>query len=154
MIERQLIDENDDRSYFVYLTNRNERLRMFQKEVNQIFDEMNNIQMGYTDLWIYERVAIYKDEKWITFSNNDDAANKGYDFGRVKEEKYRTFFFFESIRPSTNELYMPDEETMIHDSNKKALEHMESRMNYFKSHYPNRGVYGMCAKHLYDFMWH
>lgn len=64
----ELIDQKNENSYFVYLTNRKKLLLpilMFRKEVNQIFNNMDEeIEMGFTNLWILERTAIYRDNQW------------------------------------------------------------------------------------------
>ncbi|ASN05371.1 hypothetical protein [Virgibacillus necropolis] len=156
----ELIDQKNENSYFVYLTNREKLLLpifMFRKEINQILNHMNEeIEMGFTNLWILERTAIYRDNQWLLLPENNDKADCSFDYGQ-KEDQYCTFIFHNFNKPSDivmNRKSMDRNETKVHGSFKEAQDYVEKRIDYLKSVHDYRAYYALCAKQRYDFMWH
>ncbi|MET0959639.1 MAG: hypothetical protein ABWX58_04870 [Psychrobacillus psychrotolerans] len=68
MIENELLDEKDNRKYFVYMTNRRPHFPMFEEQLKNIENRMyEEIDMGYTNLWVMKRIGILKEQKWTYF---------------------------------------------------------------------------------------
>lgn len=66
MFEKQLIDKQEHRNYFVQMTNRkmNGTFPLLSDDPSTIYDQaFKEISMGYSSLCIYERMAILQEDQ-------------------------------------------------------------------------------------------
>lgn len=62
-----LLDVSDDREYFIYLTNRGDPLAGPWSDLSELSWDMlsERFPMGYTNLWILRRHAVYANSEWV-----------------------------------------------------------------------------------------
>lgn len=148
MLENELLDEKDNRSYFVYMTNRNPRFQMLEgrlKDIeNRIYEE---ISMGYTNLWVMKRIGIFKEEKWTYFLEKD--------LENMEETgSYYTFLFLKMSADSPFILHSSFEKVVSYSTLEEAVENATILLNKKKSTYPERIFYVLCGKLLKNYTWH
>ncbi|SDM70563.1 hypothetical protein SAMN05518871_10246 [Psychrobacillus sp. OK028] len=155
MLENELFDEKDNRKYFVYMTNRSPNFPMFEGQLKDIENRMyEEIDMGYTNLWVMERIGILKEEKWTYFPENDlkDTENLGYN--REERHNYCTFIFQKMNADSPFILYSSFEKVYSYSTFEEAVEDATQLLNKKNSYYPERVFYVLCGKLLKNYTWH
>jgi len=152
--EEQLLDVKDDRTYFVYLTNRKNPFPMFERNVADILDHMHEkISMGYTNLWVMKRVGIIHTETLLYFPDNELIVEGKTIYDKPQKQPYTTFLFTKSP-PAALPMYSPNEEIIHHASFEDAAEFSANKIKAMKERYPDHEFSILCAKLLYDIAWH
>jgi hypothetical protein len=66
-IREALLDPADDRPYFVYLTNRKAPLAGPRADLSEFSHGAltRRFNMGYTNLWVLQRCAVYAERSWV-----------------------------------------------------------------------------------------
>ncbi|MDN7242973.1 hypothetical protein QWY14_14250 [Planococcus sp. N028] len=154
MTEEQLLDVKDDRTYFVYLTNRKNPFSMFERNVADILDHMHEeISMGYTNLWVMKRIGIIHIETLSYFPDNELIVEGKTIYDKPQEQPYLTFLFAK-FTPAASPIYSPHEAIVRHASFEDAAEFSAGKIKSMKEQYPDREFSVLCAKLLYDITWH
>ncbi|MGI2329224.1 hypothetical protein [Planococcus sp. YIM B11945] len=154
MQENQLLDVKDDRTYFVYLTNRGTPFQMFERHVDDILNRMREeIPMGYTNLWVMKRIGIIHSETLSYFADNELLIEDKNKVDKSQKLPYKTFLFAK-ITATSAPMYMPHLQIGHHATFEDAADFSADQIKQMKEHYPNREFTVLCAKRLHDLMWH
>lgn len=154
MTEVQLLDVKDDRTYFVYLTNRGNPFSMFERNIADILDRMHEeVSMGYTNLWVLKRIGIIHTDVLTYFPDNELIVEGKTAYDKPQENPYLTFLFAK-LTPASSPMYSPHEAIVRHASFEEAADFSANKIKNLKERYPNREFSVLCAKLLYDIAWH
>lgn len=151
MFENELLDEKDNRKYFIYMTNRSpsSSFPMFEEQLKDIQNRLREIDMGYTNLWVMKRIGIIKEDKCTNFLENDSE-----DIDGEGNNRYFTFLFIKMDKNSPHIIYSSYEKTKGYSTFEEAAENATKLLAKKKSYYPERVYYVLCGKLINDYMWH
>ena len=149
MIFEQLADEKQQRNFFVYLTNRPDPFQMLESDSEAIGKRIHGeISMGYTDLWIMERISIYK--KGELLLTNDVAMDNTSTQAGI--EFYVFPFFTLSSGPGL--FYSNFDQLKGHSTLADAKAYAERTLKKKQAFYKSREYTAVCAALLRRHMWH
>lgn len=155
MTEDQLLDVKDDRTYFIYLTNRENPFSLFERNVADILERMHDeISTGSTNLWVMKRIGIIHCPETLSYFPDNELIVEGKTiYDKPQEQPYLTFLFSKSVLSSPT-LHSPPEAIARHASFENAAEFSAEKIRSMSSCYPEREFSILCAKLLYDIDWH
>lgn len=154
MQETQLLDEKDDRVYFVYMTNRQDPFLLFERDMTQMMQRaFDEISVGYTNLWVMKRISIVIKEKVFYFPDNELVIEPASFFQQNKQEVYIIFLFVRNS-PSVPYVLSKRMNTEPYKRFESAAEAGARLIELMENTYPGRQFKVLCAKLLYDIPWH
>ncbi|TWT25380.1 hypothetical protein [Planomicrobium sp. CPCC 101110] len=155
MTEEQLLDVKDARTYFVYLTNRQNQFSMFERNVADILERMHDeISTGSTNLWVMKRIGIIHCPETLSYFPDNELIVEGKTiYDKPQKQPYLTFLFSKNA-PASPTLHSPHEAIARHASFESAAEFSAEKIRSMKSRYPDHDFSILCAKLLYDIDWH
>jgi len=155
MLEKELLDEKDNRKYFVYMTNRSPHFPLFEDQLKNIENRMyEEIDMGYTNLWVMKRIGILKEQKWTYFLEDDLEVIENSGHHQEEKHNYYTFLFLKMDADSPFILYSSFEKVISFSTLEEAVENATELLQKKTSYYPNREFYVLCGKLLKNYTWH
>lgn len=149
----QLLDEQDNRIYFVFTPNHPHSFPLFEQHLETVLERVGStVPSGQPTIWILKKIAIICEDKISYFPDNelliepnsfmDTSISKGY-----------IILLFVKISPSAPFELQPIRTTENHqnfeDAQKAALEQMAS----LKNESPNIEIKALGAKMIYDIPW-
>lgn len=149
MIFEQLADEKQPRNFFVYLTNRTDAFQMLETDSKAIENRIREeIGMGYTDLWIMERISIYKDGDWqLTNEVSMDST------ARQEGILFYVFPLF-TLSSGPGLFYSNFDQLKGHSTLTDAKVYAEELIKKKQAFYKSREYTAVCAARIRSFMWH
>jgi hypothetical protein len=155
MTEEQLLDVKDDRTYFVYLTNRQNPFSMFERNIADILERMHDeISIGYTNLWVMKRIGIIHCPETLSYFPDNELIVEGKTIYDNPQQLPYTTFLFSKITPTSSTLHSSHEAIGRHASFEEAAEFSAEKIKSMKKRYPDHEFSVLCAKLLYDIAWH
>ncbi|PSL41642.1 hypothetical protein B0H99_102326 [Planomicrobium soli] len=155
MTEEQLLDVKDDRTYFVYLTNRQNPFSMFERNIADILERMHDeIETGSTNLWVMKRIGIVHCPETLSYFPDNELIVEGKTiYDKPQEQPYLTFLFSKNV-PASPSLLSSHEAIAHHASFENAAEFSAEKIQSMKLRHPELEFSILCAKLLYDIDWH
>ncbi|HSP22396.1 MAG TPA: hypothetical protein VLQ20_08700 [Planococcus sp. (in: firmicutes)] len=154
MHEIQLLDEKDDRVYLVYMTNRQDSFKLFERDMSQMMERASvEISIGYTNLWAMKRIGIIEKEKVCYFPDNELLIEPASFLHHEKQEVYIIFLFVKS-NPSVPFMFSKRMNMEPYMRFEAAVEAGCRLIELMENTYPGREFKVLCAKLLYDIPWH
>lgn len=153
MIEDKLLDVEEKRNYFIYSTNGHINFPLIDQSLESMQKRMyDEVKMGYTNLLLLKRKAIYLEGKWVQLAESvDETVEKPT---KTKDQYYFTFLFLK-INPSMhNVMYTPIDGAKSHLSFDAASKYIENLVAEKQTLYPNRNFFAVYAQLLDNYMWH
>ncbi len=154
MQDTQLLDEKDDRVYFVFMTNRQDSFQLFERDMAHMMQRASKeITVGYTNLWIMKRISIVNKDKVCYFPDNELLIEPTSFYDQNKLEVYIIFLFVQNS-PSTPFVFSKRMTTEPYIRFETAAEAGARLIELMENTYPGRQFKVLCAKLLYDIPWH
>ena len=154
MHEIQLLDEKDDRVYLVYMTNRQDSFKLFERDMSQMMERASaEISIGYTNLWAMKRIGIIEKEKVCYFPDNELLIEPAFFQQHGKMDVY-IIFLFVKYNPSAPFMFSKRMNMEPYKRFEDAAEAGCRLIELMENTYPGRQFKVLCAKLLYDIPWH
>ncbi len=154
MQELQLLDEQDDRVYFIYMTNRQDPFLLFERDMYQMMKLASaEISVGYTNLWVMKRIGIINKNKVSYFADNELLLEPAAFSQQAKQEVYIIFLFVRNT-PAVPFVFSKRMNTEPYTHFESAAEAGAKLIELMENTYPGRQFKVLCAKLLYDIPWH
>lgn len=152
---KKLLDETENISYFVYLTNRGDAFPKIGDSLEEIYTNLREeVTMGYTDLWVLKRVGLLNKHDTFYFSENDRTADDELKRAQYLPEKIYITFTFVQINEATSPMYTNSGGTMTHLTYEEAEEYAVKHIDKMKQKYPEREFYVLYARLVERNTWH
>lgn len=147
MYEKQLIDKQETRDFFVYMSNRGiqETFPMIAHDPATIYERaFHEIGMGYTALLIFKRMAIVQEGGWTDLSVADEG----------RPEYYENFLFVQQHSDSEHISYSAFEPYKKFSSLAEAVAAGKEVLEKKRRLYPGQVFTVVCAAFVAHRNWH
>jgi hypothetical protein len=143
MFEKQLISKQENRDFFIYMSNRGikETFPLILDAPSSLYKRAyNEINMEYTAAIIYERLAILQEDSWF-------AASKAHQF---EQKHYRNFLFIRQSASSEHVSFSAFEPEVKYSTLNEAVASGKELLNKKQQLYPGQVFTVVCAAFLMD----
>ena len=147
MFEKQIIDKQEHRNFFVMMSNRDTRhtFPMLTDDPSTIIDRAyEEISMGYTGLLIYKRMAILQQDSFIDLSKTDEG----------KAKHYRNFLFIQQHEDSEYVAFSAFEPPNHYETLDEAIAAGKEQLKNKQRIFPGQVFTVVCSAFLENHAWH
>lgn len=147
MFEKQIIDKQDHRNFFVQMSNRGTRdtFPLLTDDPSTIINHAyEEISMGYTSLVIYKRMAILQQDSCVDLSKTDEG----------KAKYYQNFLFVQQHEGSEHVAFSAFEPPNHYETLGEAIASGKEQLKNKQRIFPGQVFTVVCSAFLESHAWH
>ena len=149
----QLLDEQDNRIYFVFTPNHPHSFPLVEQHLETVLERVTSIvPSNHSKIWILKKIAIICEDKISYFPDNELLIEPNSFTDTSIQEGYITLLFIKES-PSTPFELQPLQTVKNHLNFEDAQKAATEQMTYLKTAFPNIEIKVLGAKMIYDIPW-
>ena len=149
----QLLDEQDNRIYFVFTPNHPHSFLLFEQHLETVLARVEStVPTGQPNIWILKKIAIICEDKISYFPDNELLIEPNSFMDTSIQEGYIILLFIKES-PSTPFELQPLQTVKNHLNFEDAQKAATEQMTYLKTAFPDIEIKVLGAKMIYDIPW-
>ena len=149
----QLLDEQDNRIYFVFTPNHPYSFLLFEQHLETVLDRVEStVPSGHSKIWILKKIAIICEDKISYFPDNELLIEPDSFMDTSIQEGYIIILFIKESPSAPFEL-QPIQKAENHLNFEDAQKAATEQINNLKAASPDIEIKALGAKMIYDILW-